>query len=62
LEAAIEIEPMNKGFAELKRVFAQVSVDAAACGFVWFHCRFQHFALAYVPQNSGLFRLVVTQE
>jgi hypothetical protein len=34
LEAAIGIEPMNQGFAESKRLFAQVSVDAATCGFI----------------------------
>jgi hypothetical protein len=34
LEAAIGIEPMNKGFAESKRLFTQVSVGAATCGFI----------------------------
>ncbi len=34
LEAAIGIEPMNKGFAVSEGLFSQVLVDAFACGFV----------------------------
>jgi hypothetical protein len=32
LEAAIGIEPMNKGFAVLKGLFSQVMVNADECG------------------------------
>jgi hypothetical protein len=34
LDAAIGIEPMNKGFAVSEGLFSQVLVDAFACGFV----------------------------
>jgi hypothetical protein len=34
LEAAIGIEPMNKGFAVLKGLFSQVVVDADAYAFI----------------------------
>ncbi|PYV62260.1 MAG: hypothetical protein DMG97_40845 [Acidobacteria bacterium] len=34
MEAAIGIEPMNKSFAELKRLFAQVALDSAPCSFI----------------------------
>jgi len=34
LEAAIGIEPMNKGFAVSGRLFTQVLVDAVVCVFI----------------------------
>ena len=34
MEAAIGIEPMNKGFAVLKGVFPQVQVDADVYAFI----------------------------
>jgi hypothetical protein len=35
LEAAIGIEPMNKGFAVFKRVFSRIWSHSELYGFVW---------------------------
>ncbi len=51
MEAAIGIEPMNKGFAVLARLFAQVQ----PCFLVsQFHQGFRHFEFACDPLNVGL--------
>jgi len=50
LEAAIGIEPMNKGFAEMDYVFAQVAI----CSLVPILIGVRRFVFAHDQPNSDL--------